>query len=114
VGPAAAPAATGVGAYFGALAGALAKLEETPPVTDPYAEAPAPVRRAGGMVAAHAPQTPQRERALDVLLATGAQDIETADGEWRDGIWVDFDPLAPPGAEPEEPLTGPRPQHIRK
>jgi len=33
------------------------------------------------------------------LQASGAKDIETAEGHWRDGKWADFDPVAPPGGE---------------
>lgn len=40
--------------------------------------------------------------------------METADGEWRDGVWVDFDPIVPPGAERGGPLSAARPQRIRK
>ena len=45
-------------------------------------------------------QTPKRHSvALEVLEACGAKEIETADGQWRDGKWIDFDPVAPPDAE---------------
>jgi hypothetical protein len=30
------------------------------------------------------------------LRAEGAVDIERAEGEWRDGDWVDFNPIAAP------------------
>ena len=33
---------------------------------------------------------------IDDLRLFGAEDIETADGEWRDGDWVDFNPLQEP------------------
>jgi hypothetical protein len=112
-GPAAVPVAAGAGAYVGALAGALGKLEETPAENNSYVAAPAEVRHAGIMVAAHAPEPPQCECARAVLQSRGAQDIETAEGQWRDGAWVDFDPLAPPGAEPGGPLAAARPRRIR-
>jgi hypothetical protein len=41
-------------------------------------------------------------------------DIETAEGHWRDGKWIDFDPVAPPGAEVGGQLAGAQPQRIRK
>jgi hypothetical protein len=41
-------------------------------------------------------------------------DIETAEGHWRDGKWIDFDPVAPPGAEVGGPLAGAQPQRVRK
>ena len=40
---------------------------------------------------------PQNEnRVIDALRAEGAADIERAEGEWRDGDWVDFNPVAAP------------------
>ena len=41
-------------------------------------------------------------------------DIETAKGHWRDGKWIDFDPVAPPGAEVGGSLASAQPQPIRK
>jgi len=115
VGPVAVPTAGGVGAYMGALAGALGKMEDSPTDPRPYAETPPKVRHAGIVVAAHAPEPEQRATALEVLQESGAQDIETAEGHWRDGQWTDFDPVAPPGAEAGGPLASDaRPQRIRK
>jgi hypothetical protein len=115
VGPVAVPTAGGVGAYVGALAGALGKMEDSPSDTLPYAEPPPEVRHGGILVAAFAPEPEQRATALEVLQASGAKDIETAEGHWRDGKWIDFDPVAPPGAEAGGPLAGDvRPQRIRK
>jgi hypothetical protein len=36
------------------------------------------------------------QRIVDTLRAQGAADIEEAEGEWRDGDWVDFNPVAKP------------------
>jgi hypothetical protein len=114
VGPVAVPAAAGVGAYVGALAGALRKMEDAP-ADRPYAEPPPEVPHAGIVVAAYAPEPEQRAIALEVLQGSGAKDVETAEGHWRDGQWTDFDPVAPPGAEAGGPLAGDvRPQRIRK
>ena len=114
VGPIAVPATAGVGAFVGALAGALGKMKYAP-ADLPYAEPPPEVRHGGIVVAAHAPEPEQRATALEVLQASGAQDIETAEGHWRDGEWIDFDPVAPPGAEAGGPLAGDaRPQRIRQ
>jgi len=98
IGPAAAPAAAGVGAYVGALAGALGKMEDAPADASPAVET-AEVRHAGVMVAVHAPTPEQRAIVVRALEACGAKNVETADGQWRDGKWIDFDPLAPPSAE---------------
>jgi hypothetical protein len=114
VGPVAVPTAAGVGAYVGALAGALGKMEDAP-ADRPYAEPPPEVRHAGIVVAAYAPEPERRATVLEVLQASGAKDIETAEGHWRDGQWTDFDPVAPPGAEAGGPLAGDaRPQRIRQ
>jgi hypothetical protein len=107
VGPAAAIVGASAGAYAGSLAGALNKTEEEPTRDEvdaqaesvspqPVVELVKPVRAAGMMVAARAPDFAKRVVAADVLRAAGAQDIERADGTWQDGQWVDFDPLKPP------------------
>jgi hypothetical protein len=97
VGPAAVPAAAGVGAYVGALAGALGKMEDSPAQEHPLADEQPEIRHAGFIVAAHASDDAQRARALELLQSSGAKDIETAEGQWRDGKWIDFDPVAAPG-----------------
>jgi hypothetical protein len=114
VGPVALPTTAGVGALVGALAGALGKMEDAPAEL-PYTEPPPEVRHAGIVVAAHVPEPEQRASALEVLQASGAKDIETAEGHWHDGQWTDFDPVAPPGAEGGGRLAGDaRSQGIRK
>ena len=58
---------------------------------------PAPeLRPAGVMVAVNADSAEDEEIAIDLLRDRGAQMIERADGSWRDGKWVDFDPVRPP------------------
>jgi hypothetical protein len=114
VGPAAVPAAAGVGAYVGSLAGALRNTEDSPADTRPYSETPPEVRRAGIVVAAHAPAPEQRASALEVLQAFGAKDIEIAEGHWREGQWADFDPVAPSGAKVGGTLAASPPQRLRK
>ena len=37
------------------------------------------------------------KRVIATLRAEGAGDIEQAYGEWRDGDWADFNPVAAPG-----------------
>jgi hypothetical protein len=48
------------------------------------------------MVAVAADDESLRERAIELLRAMGAYDIEQAEGTIRDGDWVDFDPVASP------------------
>jgi hypothetical protein len=98
----------------GSLAGALGKMSDAPSDTVPYIETPVEIRHPGVMVAVHAPEAAQRTVALEVLRSSGARDIETADGIWRSGKWVDFDPVAPAGAEKGGPLGVEQPQRIRK
>src|SRR6266568_1304045 len=94
-------AAAAAGVYLGSLGGALFKLQdkELEPVADTDAEPE--VRQAGVMLAAHAPSPERRAVALEILLASGAKDIEAVDGLWRDGRWADFDPVKPLGGEHE-------------
>ena len=48
------------------------------------------------MVAVNADSPEDEEIAIDLLRDRGAQMIERAEGAWRDGKWVDFDPVRPP------------------
>jgi len=94
-GPLAAAAAAGVGAYAGALAGGVSKASDahTPPARRP----------AGVMVAVNIGDGAREDDAVFVLQQSGARNIERAFGTWRDGEWIDFDPVEPPhliGAEP--------------
>ncbi|MFJ5383436.1 hypothetical protein ACIPID_17345, partial [Cupriavidus sp. CER94] len=77
--------ATGVGAYAGSLMGALAGTER----------GTGPVRHAGVLLAAHVSDANTALVASE-LRRGGARDVERAKGQWRDGRWEDFDPLAPP------------------
>ena len=98
--PIIAVAMAGVGAHVGGMAGALASTRTGPQeqeVTEKSTAHPAAVdMRRGGMTLA-VRVDPQNEKAVIDLLATAAiEDLERAQGEWLDGEWVDFDPLAPP------------------
>jgi hypothetical protein len=110
MGPAAVVAGAGAGAYAGSLVGALSKMEEKPAAAKPDEHAVEPaatvaaprdidtasVRSSGIFVAVRAVEFAKRVAAVNVLRAKGAQDIERADGTWRAGQWIDFDPLKPP------------------
>ena len=87
-GPVVALAAAATGAYMGSLAGALDGLRN-------HDEKPAP-RPAGIILSVRIANPVNENRVIDTLRAEGAADIELAEGEWRDGDWVDFNPVAPP------------------
>ncbi|HYC48640.1 MAG TPA: hypothetical protein VED01_24455 [Burkholderiales bacterium] len=108
-------AGAGVGAYVGSLAGGLAGTRSGDADAASRAE---PVERASGiMVAVCVDRAGMREKAIEVLRAQGALELEQASGEWRDGVWADFDPRCPPvlidapaGTSPRGP-AGPRPEN---
>ncbi|MBO1113777.1 hypothetical protein [Bordetella petrii] len=95
-------AAGGVGAYIGALAGALwvtgqgRRLSRGTWTEDIHPE----VRQAGVLLALHI-QPDQEARAVAILREAGGMDVERANGRWANGNWQDFDPLTPPQREPE-------------
>ncbi len=93
-GPIGAAAGAGVGAYTGALVGAVKGAKGA---TEPGSTVR---RRAGMMVAAHLPNTDAEQDVIGLLRRQGADEIETAQGEWRDGKWADFDPAAAPRFAP--------------
>jgi hypothetical protein len=95
LGPIAVLAGLGVGAYTGALAGALSKTGRRP---EKEAGEPAtpPPRRAGMVVAVNVSAKVPEKRATDALRQHGARDIERAQGTWTQGKWEDFDPLSTP------------------
>ncbi len=99
VGPIAALAGAGIGAYTGSLAGAMSQT------TDGQDQAPSeehPVPHTGGpMVAVHV--APSREaEVVRILRDAGGHDLERANGDFRDGKWIDFDPVGK-----REPLEAP-------
>jgi hypothetical protein len=90
VGPIAAAAGLAVGAYAGALAGAVKTMGE------PHPHPEIPPRPAGVRVVAHVPTRQHRECVLATFERHHARSIEEAEGTWRDGSWVDFDPVSVP------------------
>jgi hypothetical protein len=94
-------AGAGVGAYAGSLQGGLSGARGG----DPRKASPdEPVERpAGVMLAVCVDREGAHDRAVDVLRAQGALDVEEAQGVWRDGVWEDFDPtLRPQQPAPRE------------
>jgi len=89
-GPPGAAVGAGIGAYVGSLVGALHGMEGSG--TDE-----APVRRpAGVMVAVRTESGSAEQSAISTLHAQGAIHIEKAEGQWRDGKWIDFNPVSAP------------------
>ena len=90
-GPVVALAAAATGAYLGSLAGAMQGLGNH------EGKPRAPERRPGGvMLSVHIVNPANEKRVIATLRAEGAADIEQANGEWRDGDWADFNPIAAP------------------
>ena len=90
-GPVVALAAAATGAYVGSLAGALHGLGND----DGKPHAPKP--RPGGVILSVRIANPVNEkRVIATLRSEGAADIEQAEGEWHDGDWSDFNPVAAP------------------
>jgi hypothetical protein len=88
LGPIAVAGGAAAGAYAGSLAGAVGRMGD---------ERPAPqLRPAGVMVAVNIDTADDKDVAISVLRDHGARMIERADGTWRDGKWVDFDPVRAP------------------
>lgn len=77
-----------VGAHLGDLIGSLYEMKDDGEECC--------LRHAGMMLAVSTENPEQEERAIDVLRALHAQDIERAEGTIRDGDWEDFNPLLPP------------------
>lgn len=92
-------AAGGVGAYIGALGGALwvsgRGRRRHPAAPRQHPE----VRQAGVLLALHV-QPDQEARAAALLREAGGADVERANGRWMNGKWQDFNPLEPPQREP--------------
>ena len=89
----AAVAGAGVGAYVGSLAGGLSGAEagdKSKATTEEPVE-----RKAGIIVAALADAADAQDAIVKALRTARPQSIERADGEWRDGDWVDFDARRP-------------------
>ena len=90
----AAVAGAGVGAYVGSLAGAMSGTESGDPSKASVEE---PVEReAGIMVAVRVADASREDGVIRTLRGQGAEGLERATGEWRDGTWADFDPRRSP------------------
>jgi hypothetical protein len=88
VGPVAIAAGIGAGAFVGSLAGAGSAMGDE--------SAAAPTARPGGVMVAVNAERLDDTPIIDAFRANHAKLIEIDEGQWRDGVWVDFDPVGPP------------------
>jgi len=98
LGPLAAVAALGVGAYGGSLYGVLGSMEAADSkVTEDsiMAMQNAQHRQSGTLVAAVADDEVQQDTAKRILHSHGAHDIELREGTLSSGVWTDFNPRLP-------------------
>ncbi len=94
-GPVGAAIGGGVGAYTGSLAGAMTKTDMETEAGDEAEEEPAKeplIDRRSGLHLAVKVNGAEQGRAVEILRACGAAELEIAEGEITDGEWVDFDP----------------------
>ncbi|MGZ5073290.1 MAG: hypothetical protein ACXWBL_09145, partial [Usitatibacter sp.] len=92
IGPLAAAAGVAVGAYAGSLAGAVHSMgQDKTPHGQPVLPRPAGVR-----VVVNLGPTLDRQRVIEIFASHHTQSVEEAEGTWRDGSWVDFDPVSVP------------------
>ncbi len=112
--PIVAIAMAGVGAHVGGMAGALASTrtvhEEKQETETRTPDSDAVDMRRGGMTLAVRVDPHNEKTVIETLMAAGVEDLERAQGEWRNGEWVDFDPLAPPHKIAPDPVAPVRSQ----
>ena len=89
-GPVTALAAAGVAAYTGSLVGGMSGMHDEEARQLPH------LRPAGVILAVRIARQSSEKFVVDDLRLGGAADIEHAEGEWRDGDWVDFNPMEEP------------------
>ena len=91
-GPAVGAIAAAVGGYTGSLAGTAGGLSKEGEGTEKALHP----RLAGMMLAVRVANADHTQRIIEGLRRHGAADIERAKGEWANGNWADFDPVASP------------------
>ncbi|HEY8084344.1 MAG TPA: hypothetical protein VIE69_01925, partial [Methylophilaceae bacterium] len=92
-GPIVALATAGIAAYTGSLLGAMGGMDDEDKSTEP------PRRQSGVFLAVHMANPDDKQRIISTLKAGQAEDIELAQGIWRNGDWVDFNPVEAPHLE---------------
>jgi len=90
--PAAGLAGTGVGAYLGALSGAMSRM--APDANVAIIEAPADPP-GGQMLAINVDRPGAEALAVMILGQTLARRVNRTCGQWAEGRWCDFDPRQP-------------------
>jgi hypothetical protein len=98
-GPIVALTAVGVAAYTGSLVGAMHGMEDKEDSSEP------PRRQSGVILAVHVANPKNKKRIVSTLREKGAKDIEHAEGKWRHGDWVNFNPVESPQLEKMAPKT---------
>jgi hypothetical protein len=102
VGAIGAATAAAVGAYTGSLVGGISGAGDSHPGDLPTTHS------TGVMVAVDVSRVGLEDVAVNVLRSHDARDIERAQGEWQEGTWADFNPVAPPALiEPSSDPLGP-------
>lgn len=98
IGPAGIAIGAGLGAYTGSLVGAVSSTDKESDVDEqtgqPSHAQPEVTERAAGVLVAVRVTDESRQAAIDALSRLGAEDVEQAEGDLRDGHWYDFDPHA--------------------
>lgn len=90
-------AGAGVGAYVGSLAGAMGGMDRRRQnVQQVHAAGRFGEGRPAGVMLAVSATEDRAQEIATVLLESGGQEVERAQGRWRAGKWEDFDPLKPP------------------
>ena len=80
----------GVGAYIGSFAGAMSKMR---PGTSRNATREHPNEPPAGRMIAVLIEPPETDTgAIEQLKRHGARNVWRAEGTWRNGSWLDFDP----------------------
>ena len=106
LGPVGAVVGAGIGAYTGSLVGAMKSTDKESEVDEMVDETPLKeeqlTERHAGMHVAVEVSGDKRKEAISVLRRHGAEEIEEAQGEMKDGEWVNFDPREPVKLLPED------------
>lgn len=99
----------GVGAYVGSFGGAMRSLGGSKgrrTTAESLHAKKHEGRSSGVMLAVHAVEQ-EEQRIASILRDAGGVEIEQARGQWKDGMWADFDPLVSPDLKTEREIRAP-------